>query len=1105
MKNDESPVDVAAQHAATPGDEAPRAESAAEQSEPATRRRRSPSSRSPRTRAKPTPVADESAAPPEVAAPVGDLPDTAPPIVVEKAAPVNARRPARRPGKAAAKPADTTPAESAQAAAQIADIGTIPERDPHVSPPVAAEAPVAAPEKPARRRGGRSRKAEPVSRSVEVEAPVVEPSVPAEAPTSVDENPSVKPQRPSRRRGGRRGKPEAVTPSLELEAPVAEAAPPVEAEEPAAQPERPSRRRGGRRRKTEEEAPAEALPAVAEAPPFAGPAEEVEAKPKRGARRKAEPAEDLSKGARLVTRRGLVELHINGQPYAPVFFFGNVEGEKETRRVVSEVQRAAAHGVHLHSTLVELTCPLPPDDTVYETLDARLTAILDADPKGYVMPRIVFVPAPGWRKQYPNEVNHYADGSTDDPSIASDRFWVEAEHSLRAVIEHIHRMAYGDRVIGYHLERGEWFHPADGGYDRSFANREAFRTWLRAKYKNSEAALRASWFDGQVQFYTVEIPPLPGSPRPEIAFYEPRKERRWIDFLEYTSDVTADRLVSLSKIVKQASSNKALVSVCYGYTFEFGHTFSGHLALGRVVSAPTIDIVAGPPSYKDRHPGGAGSLPSPAGSMGVHGKLWLSEDDTKTYLAPANPSPDDYNPRIDNRTATEQVHARAVGTALAHQTAIAWMDLWGEGWLDSDDIWDRVGSFSRRYAEFMKLRRAWSPDVVILVDEKSLLHLQKGEGFIRKLLQEQRDRIQRSGASVAFYLQNDVTARNFPTGAKLYVFLNPYRITSEQRTAIAEKLQRDGKTLVWMYAPGICAERGEPEETAHELVGITLRLQPWHSEIGTRITDQRHGITQQIQDRNLGSRERLNPSFYVDDDEKSITVLGEYTQSGLPSVAVRDMQGWRSVFCGEPFLSDDFFRGLCRYAGAHLYTQGGEDYVFAGDGWLTIHTTREGQRTIVLPAGNALYDLTEGRLLGEDLREYRAFMRAKSTYSFYVGTIEEMRKLGLPGAERAPRGRRRGRAAEPVAPVGETVPESAVTNGGAASAEDVVGEAVRLESGDEAPSGEGSPNGADSADADLQRRRRRRRGGRGRGRRHRGAGTAAEEGPPGPPGLPGGE
>ena len=41
--------------------------------------------------------------------------------------------------------------------------------------------------------------------------------------------------------------------------------------------------------------------------------------------------------------------------------------------------------------------------------------------------RIVFVPAPGWRKQYPNEVNHYADGSTDDPSIASDLFWREAD------------------------------------------------------------------------------------------------------------------------------------------------------------------------------------------------------------------------------------------------------------------------------------------------------------------------------------------------------------------------------------------------------------------------------------------------------------------------------------------------------------------------------------------------------------------------------------------------------------------------------------------------------------------------------------------------------
>src|SRR2546421_6990422 len=178
--------------------------------------------------------------------------------------------------------------------------------------------------------------------------------------------------------------------------------------------------------------------------------------------------------------------------------------------------------------------------------------------------------------------------------------------------------------------------------------------------------------------------------------------------------------------------------------------------------------------------------------------------------------------------------------------------------------------------EYLQVRTAVSPDVVVLVDERSLFHVQKGGGFLKRLLQGQREAIQRAGASMAFYLQSDLTNPNFPTDAKIYIFLNPYRLPSEQREAIQEKLQNGGKTLVWMYAVGVCDERGNPDESAHELVGIALRQQSWNSEMGSRITDSRHPITNRIAEREYGVHERINPSFYVDDDEPGLVVLSEY-------------------------------------------------------------------------------------------------------------------------------------------------------------------------------------------------------------------------------------
>src|SRR5207249_220016 len=131
------------------------------------------------------------------------------------------------------------------------------------------------------------------------------------------------------------------------------------------------------------------------------------------------------------------------------------------------------------------------------------------------------------------------------------------------------------------------------------------------------------------------------------------------------------------------------------------------------------------------------------------------------------------------------------------------------------------------------------------------------------------------------------------------------------------------------------------DESAHELVGIALRQQSWNSEMGSRITDSRHPITNRIAEREYGVHERINPSFYVDDDEPGLVVLSEYAQSGLPSLALREFNGWRSVFSGEPALTTDLIRGLIKYAGGHLYTTYGEDYVTVGHGWFTLHAVRE--------------------------------------------------------------------------------------------------------------------------------------------------------------------
>jgi hypothetical protein len=250
-------------------------------------------------------------------------------------------------------------------------------------------------------------------------------------------------------------------------------------------------------------------------------------------------------------------------------------------------------------------------------------------------------------------------------------------------------------------------------------------------------------------------------------------------------------------------------------------------------------------------------------------------------------------------------------------------------------------------------------------------------------------------------------------------------------------------------------------------------------------------------ERTFGLRERLNPSFYVDDDSHGIARLAEYVQTGFTSLAVREFQEWRSVFCGEPTIGPELARGLCRYAGVHLYTLDTADYVYAGPGWLTHHATRDGVRTIVPPPGLSLYDIVEDRLVDDGAGTFRVQVQAKTTRCFYVGTLEDMRRLGLTNLEPARRTPRT--AAAPLLPPPPPLPTfpdlpAQAQASIAAPGDEPGGTLDALTEGGEpdGPLPEGSDDATDEgvAPADAQaeasastRKRRRRRGGRGRGKR----------------------
>src|SRR6202011_4318776 len=97
---------------------------------------------------------------------------------------------------------------------------------------------------------------------------------------------------------------------------------------------------------------------------------------------------------------------------------------------------------------------------------------------------------------------------------------------------------------------------------------------------------------------------------------------------------------------------------------------------------------------------GSAPFPGPIDSFALNGKLFISEEDFKTSLSGGH-EPDDFNPVIKTAQALESVHWRGAGAALAHGSGMAWMDLWGNGWLKTPTIWDRAQKVQEALVERM--------------------------------------------------------------------------------------------------------------------------------------------------------------------------------------------------------------------------------------------------------------------------------------------------------------------------------------------------------------------------------------------------------------------
>jgi hypothetical protein len=337
----------------------------------------------------------------------------------------------------------------------------------------------------------------------------------------------------------------------------------------------------------------------------------------------------------------------------------------------------------------------------------------------------------------------------------------------------------------------------------------------------------------------------------------------------------------------------------------------------------------------------------------AHGKLWFSEEDLETYLAAASmfpPVPGSYPPTSD-LTQTVDVLQRDLAADLIHRAGTWWMDLSENGAFNDPAMWSPMSDYGvPLYTQLYANPQPYRPDVALIIDRTSIM-FQKNDADVtngqRGLL---RIELARSGVVYGVYTLDDFLDGTLPP-CKVYIFANTNYLTDPQIAQIQSRLNTEGATAIWQYAPGFLGPNGADVTRVSKLVGIQVIQSDglgWTDGDGLMA-----GYTWGYSHVNV-----LSPRLVVTD--ASAEVLGHYRSDNQVSSARKKVGNFESVFIGEFGMSridvgnvdwgPDALRAILQTTGVHIWSTAG-DTVQTDGNLLVIHAAAAGTRSISLPAG----------------------------------------------------------------------------------------------------------------------------------------------------------
>jgi hypothetical protein len=786
--------------------------------------------------------------------------------------------------------------------------------------------------------------------------------------------------------------------------------------------------------------------------------------------RGGKPAAGAGDFARCEVRtiEGSPTLCIDEQPVPPIIWsssYGNYRRSSEY----------AATGVKLFRPIVEGTPICAPGEGAdyypwwFGQVDRMLAAAVSIDPEIRLLPAVWMDPNPEWLFDRPSEQILGGRGhpviplslSVPDrgqvrPTFMSQAWRRAGSNALKRLVEHMRREPYAGNVIGLCFMAGRagenyWggnernlFINEQGDYDAkpreewdagdfSMAARRTFRDFLVAKYGTDEV-LQRSWRREGIRFDDILEPArfdreeacdlLVWADKPEGAgsvrdALQPGVGTLPMDYWECYAEAMADTFAAWGQAVKEASDSRLITGCYYGYAIPQLFTsvpgFHGHTAVAEAHRTPHLDFFVSPSEYNAaRRAGGPYWGHNIIDSLRLHKKLWIYEQDTRTFLA-------EHMPKAFSRRETMEVLKRDASAALTRNVGW-WYYEFAEGqggsrareWFIDPEIADFARHIRRVYDFTLTLPdRSPSAEIAVFYHGPTLMAQDIFAPTAQINITIGRltlvNGLQRIGAPYDLYNVADIPVlaeRGLLNQYRMCLFLNPFYLSAQERSWL-DFCKSAGRTLVWLWAPGLAGpDRSPSPEHVARMTGIDgIRWLEKKAVQAYRISRADHPLAAGLPPgQELAALpfppgatwERFGnevwPLIYVNPTAagKGTQVLGHWVIDGdaredMGALCVRELPTWRSVYAAVPYLTAELMRNIARLAGVHLYRET-DDVLFAGRHFVAVHTAEEpATGKLMLPEATGVYGVFGHTIIAERTDSVELNVPPYSTVLFYLG------------------------------------------------------------------------------------------------------------------------